>query len=70
VCGADGVVGAAVERGGEALLGLAELLAGRLDRRLTLRDLLECGVHSRSDLGDAGHSGSLLQCRHVGKDPE
>ena len=61
-----GLVTTAMER----LRSATELLAGRLDRRLTLRDLLERGVHSRSDLGDAGHSGSLLRYRHVGKDSE
>src|SRR3954454_8517278 len=56
------VVPAAVERRRQALLGLAQLLPGRLDRRLPLADLLERGVDRRFDLGDTGHPCSLLLC--------
>src|ERR1700759_4392907 len=62
VPGPDRFVRTAVERRGEALLGLAELLPGRLDRRLSLGDLSERGVHGRSDLGDTGHPCCLLRC--------
>ncbi|GAA2708400.1 hypothetical protein Apa02nite_076260 [Actinoplanes palleronii] len=53
-------MGAPVERRGQALLSLTELLPSRLYRRLPLVHLLERGVHSRSDLGDTGHSFGLL----------